>query len=137
MKSISRLAATLGSLTLLASFAAVGEQVTLSGAGEVPPVTSSAAGSGMVTINADHTVTADITVTGMTPTAAHIHQGAAGANGKVVVPFAKEGDNKFVAPAGSKLSDEAYEAYKAGNLYVNVHSKDHPGGEIRAQLKAP
>jgi len=44
------------------------------------------------------------------------------------------GDNHFTAPAGAKLTEEQYEAYKAGKLYVNVHSKQHPAGEIRAQL---
>jgi hypothetical protein len=41
----------------------------------------------------------------------------------------------FDAPAGAKLTDAQYAAYKAGNLYVNVHSAKNPGGEIRAQLK--
>jgi hypothetical protein len=70
----------------------------------------------------------------MNATAAHIHQGAAHANGKVIVPFTKTGDNEFSAPPGAKLTDEQYAAYKAGDLYVNVHSAAHPGGEIRAQL---
>jgi hypothetical protein len=38
-------------------------------------------------------------------------------------------------PEGSKLTDEQYAAFKAGNLYVNVHSAEHKGGEIRTQLK--
>ena len=38
-------------------------------------------------------------------------------------------------PAGSKLSAEQMKAYQAGELYVNVHSDAHKGGEIRAQLK--
>jgi len=38
-------------------------------------------------------------------------------------------------PAGSKLTDAQYESYKAGNLYVNVHSAANKGGEIRAQIK--
>ena len=112
------------------------QEVSLTGAQETPPVQTSASGSGTVTVNADHTVTADISVTGMSATAAHIHEGPTGKAGKVIVPLTKEGDNHFVAPDGAKLNDEQYEAYKAGNLYVNVHSAQHPGGEVRAQLAA-
>ena len=143
MKTLSRTLAVLGAAAILASCSSMhnmmnsgssGESVTLTGANEVPAVSTSAAGSGMVTINSDHTVTAKIIATGMTATAAHIHQGAKGANGKVIVPFTKTGDNEFSAPPGDKLTDEQYQAYKAGDLYVNVHSAAHPGGEIRAQL---
>jgi hypothetical protein len=111
------------------------QQVTLSGANEVPPVSTSASGSGTVTVKADRSVSARITVNGMTATAAHIHMGAAGANGGVIVPFTKSGDNTFVAPDGAKMTDDQYEAYKRGNTYVNVHSAKNPGGEVRAQLK--
>jgi hypothetical protein len=110
------------------------QHVSLTGSNEVPAVQTGASGSGTVTVNPDHTVTADIMVTGMEATAAHIHEGAAGKNGKVIVPLTKEGDNHFVAPPGAKLTDEQYEAFKHGDLYVNAHSKQHPGGEIRAQL---
>jgi hypothetical protein len=111
------------------------EAVTLSGANEVPATTSKATGTGSVTVGRDHSVKAKITVTGMTATAAHIHMGAAGANGPVIVPFTKSGDNTFVAPDGAKMTDEQYEAWKAGRTYVNVHSAANPGGEVRAQLK--
>lgn len=116
--------------------AAQGQEVSLTGASEVPPVTTTATGTGTVTINADHTVTAKISVKGMTATASHIHEGAAGANGPVIVPFVKTADNTFEAPPGSKLTDAQYASFKAGKLYVNVHSAAHPGGEIRAQLAA-
>ena len=109
-------------------------QVKLSGDQEVPAVKSAGSASGTVTVNPDGTVSASITVTGFTPTAAHIHQGAAGKNGPVIVPFTKEGD-KFVAPAGAKLTADQMTAFKAGDLYVNVHSAANPGGEVRAQLK--
>ena len=112
-----------------------GERVTLSGASEVPPVTTSASGSGNVTIGSDKSVSAKIIVTGMNATAAHIHEAAMGANGPVIVPFTKTADNTFEAAAGAKLTDAQYASYKAGKLYVNVHSAAHPGGEIRAQLK--
>lgn len=109
--------------------------VTLSGANEVPPVSTGASGSGSVTVNPDRSVVANITVKGMNATAAHIHEAAAGANGPVIVPFVKQGDNYFVAPPGAKMTEAQYEAYKAGRTYVNVHSAAHPPGEIRAQLK--
>jgi hypothetical protein len=111
------------------------QTVTLSGANEVPPVTTPATGTATVTIRPDHTVSVKVSATGMNATASHIHQGAASANGPVIVPFTKTGDNTFVAPDGAKLTDAQYDAYKAGNLYVNVHTAANPGGEIRGQLK--
>ena len=112
-----------------------GEKVVLTGLNEVPPVATTAAGSGTVTINPDRTVTVIIAVAGMTATAAHIHEGAPGTNGPVIVPLGKTGDNTFAAPDGAKLTESQYASYKAGNLYINVHSANHPSGEIRAQLK--
>jgi len=112
-----------------------GQQVTLSGTSEVPPVATPATGSGTVTIKDDRSVSVHIMVTGMTATAAHIHEGAMGANGPVIVPFTKTADNTFDAPPGAKLTDAQYASYKAGNLYVNVHSAKNPGGEVRAQIK--
>jgi hypothetical protein len=112
-----------------------GQSVTLTGANEVPPVNTSATGTGNVTVRADKTVKVDLKVSGMKPTAAHIHMGAPGANGGVIVPLEKKGDNEFVSKEGAKLTEEQYAAYKAGNTYVNVHSDAHKGGEIRAQLK--
>ena len=111
------------------------QQVSLSGGNEVPAVSTSASGSGTVTVNRDRSVSARITVTGMYATAAHIHMGAAGANGPVIVPFTKSDDNTFVAPEGAKMTDDQYESYKRGNTYVNVHSARNPGGEVRAQLR--
>ena len=111
------------------------EQVSLSGSNEVPPVTSPASGSGSVTVNSDRTVSARIVVRDMTATAAHIHMAAPGSNGPVIVPFLKQGDNTFVAAEGAKMTEEQFNAYKAGNTYVNVHSAKNPSGEIRAQLK--
>jgi hypothetical protein len=108
--------------------------IKLSGAEEVPAVSTSASGSGMINVADDHSVSGSVMTTGIQGTAAHIHMAAAGQNGPVIVPLKKDGD-KYSVPEGSKLTDQQYEAYKAGNTYVNVHSAANPGGEIRAQLK--
>jgi hypothetical protein len=107
---------------------------TLTGAQEVPANPSTASGKSMIVIGADKTVTGSVEVTGMTPTAAHIHEAAKGANGPVIVPFTKTGANTFAPPPGAKLTDEQYASYQAGKLYLNVHSATYPGGEIRLQL---
>ena len=109
--------------------------VTLTGANEVPAVETTAVGTATVIVNADRTVNVKVIVQGMTPTASHIHLGAAGTNGPVIVPFTKAADYEFIAPPGARLTEDQWTAYRNGNLYVNVHSAKHPGGEIRGQIK--
>jgi hypothetical protein len=130
-------ATMLGACTSMGPMGAMSntQHLTLSGANEVPPVASSASGTATVTINPDRSVSVKVSATGMTATASHIHEGAAGSNGPVIVPFTKTGDNAFASSEGAKLTESQYAAYKAGNLYVNVHSAAHPGGEVRAQIK--
>jgi hypothetical protein len=65
---------------------------------------------------------------------AHIHEGAPGSNGGVAIPLEKKSDNEWAVPAGATLTDAQFKSYKAGNLYVNVHSDANKGGEIRGQL---
>ena len=110
-------------------------KVNLSGNQEVPAVSTSASGSGTFTIGEDHSVSGSVTTTGIAGTAAHIHMAASGQNGGVIVPLIKKGENEWTVSPGVKLTDQQYQAFKDGNLYVNVHSAAHPSGEIRAQLK--
>lgn len=123
---------------LLSGFAGVSLaediRISLSGDQEVPPVTTAAKGSGTITINDDMTVRGSVATTGVEGTMAHIHQGAAGKNGPPIITLTKSGDN-WMVPADAKLNDAQYKAFKAGELYVNVHSAAHKGGEIRGQLK--
>ena len=109
--------------------------VKLSGDQEVPPVKTSATGNGTITVNDDKTVSGSVTTAGVNGVAAHIHNGAPGKNGPVAVPLTKDGDNKWTVGPGAKLTDAQVADFKAGNLYVNVHSAAHKDGEIRGQLK--
>lgn len=132
------LPAALAAAAFLAfSAAALAEQVqvTLSGGAEVPPVESRASGSGVINIGVDRSITGSVTTNGVAATMAHIHQGAADKSGPVAIPLVKNGDNGWAVPPGTKLTDDQFKAYKAGDLYVNVHSAAHPNGEIRGQLK--
>jgi hypothetical protein len=110
-------------------------KVKLVGAEETPPVTTSATGTGTITIAADKSVTGTVTTKGIEGTVAHIHVGAPGVAGPPIITLDKGADGAWSVPAGSKLTDDQYGSFKAGNLYVNVHSAEHKPGEIRAQLK--
>jgi CHRD domain-containing protein len=128
------------SLALLIAFGigsawAADVKVTLSGAEETPPVQTTASGSGTISIADDKTVGGSVKTTGIEATAAHIHVGAAGKAGPPIITLTKGADGAWSVPAGSKLTDAQYANFKAGELYVNVHSAEHKPGEIRGQLK--
>jgi hypothetical protein len=110
-------------------------KVSLTGAEETPPVTTSATGEGKITIAKDHTVKGEIKTVGINGVAAHIHVGAPGQSGPPIITLTKGADGTWSVPDGSKLTDEQFASFTSGNLYVNVHSPDHKSGEIRAQLK--
>ena len=128
-------AATAGALLVAGLASAKDIAVSLTGDQEVPAVTTAAKGTGKISVADDKSVTGSIKTTGITGVAAHIHEAPAGQNGKPIITLEKKGDNEWVVPAGSKLTDAQLESIKAGNLYVNVHSAEHKGGEIRTQLK--
>lgn len=121
-------------LGALASTAWAAGDLALTGANEVPAVTTTASGSGRITVAGDGAVSGSVKTTGIAATMAHIHVGAAGKNGPVIVPLSKGADGSWTVPAGAKLTAEQMKSYQAGELYVNVHSDAHKGGEIRAQL---
>jgi len=110
-------------------------KVTLAGSQEVPPVTTSASGTGSIMVSPDGSVSGSVTTVGVDGTMAHIHEAPMGQNGPVIVPFAKTADSVWTVPAGAKLTDAQLQSLKSGNLYINVHSAANKGGEIRGQLK--
>lgn len=110
-------------------------KVNLKGDQEVPPVETSATGSGTIKVEDDKSVKGKITTSGIKGTGAHIHEGAVGKNGPDIITLKKTSDDEWSVPSGAALTDAQYDAYKAGNLYINVHSEAHKSGEIRGQLK--
>lgn len=127
---------TSAALSLLAGAAyAKDVKVSLTGAAETPPVTTSATGQGKISIAKDHSVKGEIKTSGIEGVAAHIHVGAPGQSGPPIITLTKGSDGKWAVPDGSKLTDEQFASFTSGNLYVNVHSAEHKSGEIRAQLK--
>jgi hypothetical protein len=139
MKSIfktSALAMALATATSAAMNASAAEaEAKLSGTQEVPAVQTMATGRAHFTVKDDMSIKGSVKTEGIKGTAAHIHDGAMGQNGGVVVPLTATGANEWSAPEDAKLTPAQLDKLKAGNLYVNVHSDAHKDGEIRGQLK--
>jgi hypothetical protein len=109
--------------------------VHLTGRSEVPAVSTHAWATGVIEVSRDGHVSGEIHVHHVKPTMAHIHEGAADANGRPIIGLKHLRGDTWVVPKGAKLTPAEYKRFLAGELYVNVHSKAHPGGEIRGQLK--
>ena len=118
---------------------------SLSGANEAPaPITSSATGSGVLALDpltrrvSGYVRTSGISV--VDPASpkrqAHIHLGAPGTAGNVIVPLQETspGSGFWMVPTGAVLTLDQVAAFNAGNLYFNVHSEANPSGEIRGQI---
>lgn len=129
----------------------------LSGDQEVPAVDTSAQGEVIFQINKDGTeigyrlVAANIENVMMS----HIHLAPAGTNGPIVVwlypsaPPAQLIPGRFngvlaegtitaanlVGPLAGQPLSALISAMNAGNTYVNIHTTQHPAGEIRGQLR--
>jgi Cu/Zn superoxide dismutase len=106
----------------------------LRGGQEVPPVSTDAFGSGRFIIDTNaNTVTYHISFTGLSSaeTAAHIHGPADPNVNAGVVHNLGTGNPKV----GVWNYDQALEEdILAGRMYVNIHTSNHPGGEIRGQI---
>jgi hypothetical protein len=111
----------------------------LDGSQENPPVTTTAVGTGAIVLNSSGTsVSYHITINGLTPTAAHFHNAPEGTNGNVVknLSFTNNvASGVWTASDGSQpLTDSLLSELLRGQLYVNVHTSNNPGGEIRGQV---
>lgn len=127
--------------------------VSLLPSNEVPPVTnaeSSARGTAVVTVNSatntiDFNVSLNSFPTTSTLTAAHIHPGAAGVAGGVLVgtgltsgnaPSLASGSATFSFTGVSATADQVSQILAAPqNFYFNVHTSANGGGVMRGQLR--
>jgi CHRD domain len=130
-----------GSLTA-AMAASMTFSVPLTGAQQVPPVTTSGSGTAELTYDAGtRKLTWSVSYSGLSSAAtmAHIHAPAAeGKNAGVEIWLSKKGVTPSSPISGAATLTEAQaKQLMAGEMYINVHTKDHPTGEIRGQIVPP
>ena len=113
--------------------------MSMGGDQEVPPVVTGASGIAASTVNRDTgTLELRVNATGVdTATAAHIHTAPEGQNGPVYIGLTQDGGNLGHWSVSAGFDADALGDYKAGGLYVNVHTPANPGGEIRGQIAPP
>lgn len=112
--------------------------VSLDGAQQVPVNATTGGGYGIVRLDQSTNVVrifANYFGTTGVPTAAHMHQGAVGVNGGVIVPLAATGPGVF-AGTGTLTAPQVVALLGSG-MYLNVHTAAFPGGEIRGQVVTP
>ena len=112
---------------------------TMDGAAEVPgPGDANALGSAAVTVDqVSNTVCYALHVVnlGEIPTAAHIHRGAVGVAGPVVVTLTAPIDgNSSGCVAGVEAATVTQLMQNPADFYVNVHTPNFPDGAARGQL---
>lgn len=117
-------------------------KVSLTGAQQSPPVQSAGSGTADLTYDpATHMLSWSIMYSGLSGkvTMAHIHGPAAeGKNGPVQIWLTKKGSPVESPIKGqATLTTEQAKQFAAGELYINVHTETHPGGEIRGQVMPP
>lgn len=108
----------------------------LAGGQEAPANASTATGTATFVVDPTTKVlTGTVTTAGIVGVAAHIHEGAKGAAGPVVIALTGGPGGVWTVPANTVLTDAQYTSLQAYNYYVNVHSTAFPAGEIRGQIE--
>jgi hypothetical protein len=111
----------------------------LSGSAEVPgPGDADGAGTATLTLNPEKgEVCYELGISNVEdPTQAHVHQGGASAAGNPVLPLT---DDVTGDPSGCVKAEAAVLGQLTAtpaDYYINVHSKLHPAGAVRGQLRA-
>jgi hypothetical protein len=135
-------AAAVTTWTIGSDAAAESFKVALTGAQQVPPVETAGKGTADLTYDpATRVLTWSVTFEGLSgpATMAHFHGPApAGKNAPVVIWLSKKGSEAESPIKGeATLTPEQAVQFTAGEWYINVHTSEHPGGEIRGQVVPP
>ena len=104
----------------------------LTGDQEVPPTGSTAFGEGTAIVNSNNSITYNVTTTGVTGTAAHIHTGDFGVSGGIL--FTLTGGPSVWSGTTAPMTAAEFTDLQEKGLYFNVHSVAFSGGEIRGQI---
>jgi hypothetical protein len=117
-------------------------KVALTGAQQVPPVQTAAAGAADLTYDpATRMLTWNVTYNGLSgpATMAHFHGPAAeGKNGPPTIWLVEKGAAVSSPIKGqATLTPEQAQQLSAGEWYINVHTQANPNGEIRGQVMPP
>jgi hypothetical protein len=128
--------------TAIALAAPMSFAVPLTGAQQVPPVTTSGSGTANLTYDSSTMeLTWSIDYSGLSGpvTMAHIHGPAPeGKNAGVEIWLSKKGEPVSSPIKGeAKLTEAQAKQLTDGDTYINVHTKEHPAGEIRGQVMPP
>ncbi|RTQ52251.1 CHRD domain-containing protein [Hymenobacter gummosus] len=112
----------------------------LTGAQEVPAVTTTARGAASFTLNATRDtlfITAAFNGLSGPVTAAHVHDGARGVSGPVVTNLIQflQGNRMQGFLTGADIDRAKLSKYLRGEYYINVHTAANPAGEIRGQIE--
>lgn len=109
---------------------------SLDGAQETPATMATAVGAGVLSVEeATGKISGFVVTTGLqNVTVAHVHLGARGVPGDVIVPLSGGPDTWVVPDGAAPLTADQVSAFLAGELYFNVHTTANPNGEIRGQL---
>jgi hypothetical protein len=113
--------------------------LNMSGAQEIPPADPDGIGSGTLTINAaTNQISWNFTYANIAaPTLMHIHTGAAGVNGPVLVNLGvvtSGGPGTLINSTVASAANVAAILANPTGFYVNIHNSPFPGGAIRGQL---
>jgi CHRD domain-containing protein len=113
--------------------------VTMTATEEVPaPAGTSATTGGVATfeVEDDLTLQYEITYTDLTgePKMAHIHEGAPGVAGDIVIPLVVQ-PGGIIKNGTAPLTAEQLAKLQSGDYYVNVHTAQNFLGEIRGQIR--